>query len=460
MRAFVVDEPSVGALRALNYAPAVERIRRAGSSSARPLSEIVKAFGPAYGTVFTRLDCKPEHGVELITQSDMFAAEPAGRVIRMDSMRHPERHRVTRGQVLIAGAGTLGENELYGRSILADDRLVGKFVGPHSMSLHFEDPNDDFSLFAYAWLASPTGIQALRSTSYGTKILGLRKDLLATLPVPLAPKALIAQVAGLVRTCTSGREHFLSDLRAARAATEAMPAMQAVLDMCVERRRRTVLWNGPFPSLGAWNFASSGGALGYLRDQWAGTLGEVVEADGIYNGPRFARVECQAPHGVEFMSQRDAMLIRPAPRRIVHPGFDDRQLFAREGTILVGGHGTLGEGEIFGRAVLVHGRYTRAAFTEDLLRVVPKEGHAHSLYAYLTTVVGFRLLRSTAVGTKILSMREDMLRALPVPDWPPALEARVTGLIASAFAARDEAERAEAEAIRIIEQEVLPQWLA
>jgi hypothetical protein len=47
----------------------------------------------------------------------MFAAEPMGRVIRMDSMARPERHRIRRWQVLIAGAGTLGDNELYGRSI-------------------------------------------------------------------------------------------------------------------------------------------------------------------------------------------------------------------------------------------------------------------------------------------------------------------------------------------------------
>lgn len=460
MRAFVVEEPRGGALRALNYAPAVERIRRAGSSSARPLREMVKAFGPAYGSVFTRLDCHPDHGVELITQGDMFAAEPEGRVIRRDSMLHPERHLVSRGQVLIAGAGTLGENELYGRSILADSRLVGKYVGPHSMSLHFDAPDDDLSLFAYAWLASPTGIQALRSTSYGTKILGLRKDLLSTIPVPSASGRVVGRVAALIRSCSTGRENFQRDVRAARRLVETIPEMQAANELCVDRRRRSILWDGPLDSLCAWNSASSGGALRHLQDHWSGTLGDLVEADGIYNGPRFARVDCKAPHGVEFMSQRDAMLVRPAPRRIKHPGFADRQLFAREGTILVGGHGTLGEGELFGRAVLVHGRYTRSAFTQDLLRVVPKKQHATSLYAYLTTTVGFRLLRSTAVGTKILSMREDMLRSLPVPEWPAGLEPRVSDLVRDAFVARDEAERAETEAIRIIEEEVLPQWLA
>lgn len=460
MRAFVVDEPRVGALRALNYAPAVERIRRAGSSSARPLRDVVKAFGPAYGTVFTRLDCHPDHGIELLSQSDMFAAEPRGRVIRRDSMREPDKHLIQRGQVLIAGAGTLGENELYGRAILADERLAGKYVGPDSMTLVFEDPDDDFSLFAYAWLASPTGVQAIRSTSYGTKILRFRKDLLSTIPIPVASSEITTRVAELVRKCSLGRERFLERLQKARALVNAMPEMQAAHAMCAERQRQSVVWDGQLPSIGAWNFASSGGALPYLRARWKATLGDLVQENGIYNGPRFARIDCQAPHGVEFMSQRDAMLIRPVPRRIVHPGFDDRKLFAQDGTILVGGHGTLGEGEIFGRAVLVHGRFAKAAFTQDLLRVVPKHGEEHALYAYLTTTVGFRLLRTTAVGTKILSMREDMLRALPVPEWPGDLKKKVSALIRSAFQARDEAEQAETEAIRIIEEEVLPQWLA
>jgi hypothetical protein len=375
-------------------------------------------------------------------------------------MREPDKHLVERGQVLIAGAGTLGKNELYGRALLADGRLAGKYVGQDSMILILEDPDDDFSLFTYAWLASSTGVQALRSTSYGTKLLRFRRELLRTLPVPIASEPIVSRVASRVRRCSQRRMTFLRHLRNARALVESLPETAQAHEMCAQRCRRSILWDGPFPSLGAWNVVSSGGALRYLRNEWQGTLGDLVESDGIYNGPRFARIECEPPYGVEFMSQRDAMLIRPVPRRIVHPGFDDRLLFAREGTILVGGHGTLGEGEIFGRAVLVHGRYARAAFTQDLLRVVPKPANAHALYAYLTTSVGFRLLRTTAVGTKILSMREDMLRALPVPEWPGNLEAEVAGIVRSAFEARDSAERAEAEAIRIIEEEVLPQWLA
>lgn len=457
MRAFVIDQPRPGALRALNYAPSIERIRRAGSNSARSLREVVREFGPAYGSVFTRLDCHPDHGVELITQGDMFAAEPIGRVIRVDSMQEPARHLVTRGQVLIAGAGTLGDNELYGRAILADGRHVGKYVGPHSMSLHFEQPDEDFSLFTYAWLASPTGVQAIRSTSYGTKILGIRKDLLSTMPVPDAPPQVVKRVAALVRACSAGREAYLRELLRARAVVDCVPAMQVAHEMCAARKSRTISWSGPFPTLCAWNYASTAGAFAYLRDQWAGRLSDVVTANGVFRGGRYARVPCTYPHGVDFMSQRDAFLIRSVPQRVQLPS---TSLLPKAGTIMIGGQGTLGEGEIFGRAAMVSERGASCAWTEHLLRVVPKKGQEACLFAFLTTTVGFRLLRSTAVGTKLLSMRPDLLLQLPVPALSSTDARAINAHVKAAMKSRVAADAAEAEAIRIIEEEVLPQWLA
>src|SRR5262249_2471363 len=122
--AFAVDSPKPTALRALNYSPYLEAFRRPKrSQQSLRLGDLLTSIGPAYGAVFTRHDCHPKHGIELISQTDMFSAEPSGRVIRLDSMANPEKHHVKRWQVLIAGAGTLGETELYGRSIIADARL-------------------------------------------------------------------------------------------------------------------------------------------------------------------------------------------------------------------------------------------------------------------------------------------------------------------------------------------------
>src|SRR3954470_1758863 len=115
---FNVDYPRSTTLRALNYSPYVEAFRRKRDvlKSVR-LGELLVEMGAAHRRAFTRIDCHPDHGVELVSQTDMFAAEPSGRVIRMDSMPMPERHRFSRWQILIAAAGTLGETELFGRSV-------------------------------------------------------------------------------------------------------------------------------------------------------------------------------------------------------------------------------------------------------------------------------------------------------------------------------------------------------
>ena len=460
MRAFLVAKLSSKALRGLNYSPAVERIRRSGSSAAHPLRALVKAFGSGYGTAFARLECSLEYGVELLSQSDVFAAEPQGRFIRRDSMPHPDRHFIERGQVLIAGVGTLKENEIYGRSLLADSRLAGKYLSQDAMALTFEEPNSDLSLYTYAWLASPTGVAVLRSTSYGTKLLRIRRDLLSTIPVPEAPAAVVARVARLVRKCVKGRETYYRAIRESRLLVEGNASVAEASEACSTRTRRSVVWDGPLPSICAWNFAAGGGAVRLLRDRWRTVLADVIESQGVFNGPRFARINCMPPHGIDFLSQRDVFMIRPVGRRIVQPAIPDQMLFVPKGALLVGSHGQMNEGSIFGKVELASFAGWRAGVTQDILRVLVKEGFREVAYAFLSTSVGQWLLKSTAVGTSIPSMRIDLLKSLPFPELGSVPTDRIKSLVLSAEAARIEADEAEAGAIRIIEEEVLPQWLA
>jgi|ERR1017187_507455 hypothetical protein len=65
--AFAVEAPRVTALRALNYTPEVEAFRaRAKRKSCPRFRDLVETLGPAYGSVFTRIDCHPSHGVEFL----------------------------------------------------------------------------------------------------------------------------------------------------------------------------------------------------------------------------------------------------------------------------------------------------------------------------------------------------------------------------------------------------------
>jgi hypothetical protein len=373
-------------------------------------------------------------------------------------MGRPDAHEIRRFDVLLAGAGTLGDNELYGHALIADGRLIGKYVGPDSMTLVFKEPGSDLALFAYAFLASEIGVRAIRSTSYGTKILRFREDLLGTLPIPIADDAIVKRVGWLVRRCIDQREVYAEQFQIARSVIDELPEMREAFAMYKKRQARAVMWEGALKSLSAWNVASSGPALAFLRGVWHSRLSDALS--DVFNGPRFVRIDCEPPFGIDFMSQRDVFLIRPIPRRIVRPVISDRLLFVPRDAVLAGSHGQLSEGSLFGKVELAsYGAHT-CGVTQDILRLLPREGHRAAVFTFLSTAVGQSLFKSTAVGTSIPSVRLDLLLDLPYPNLSTADSTQVEALLAKAETARISAMEAELEAIRIVEEEVLPTWLA
>jgi hypothetical protein len=417
-------------------------------------------MGPAYGTVFTRLDCDQDFGVELLSQSDMFATEPVGRVIRASSMPVPDDHLIRRWQVLIAGAGTLGETELYGRSTIGDARIENKYVGPDAVAITFERPGSDLSLYTFAFLSTALGMRCVRSTSYGTKILRFRMDLLRNLPVPIKDEHTIERVAELVREAVKKRELHAVRITAARKPIESLPEVIEALAMCNDRRKRCLTWDGELRSFSAWNYASTGGALQFLSRKWQLRLSDVVESDGCFYGPRYARIPCHAPFGVNFLSQRDVFLIRSLPRRIVHPGCDNSFLFVPDRCLLVAGQGQLQQGNLFGRVELGVLGARGCAVSEAVFRIIPRENWYEVLYSFFSTKLGLALIRGAAVGTSVPKINPDLLARLPVPDIDKGTAQLIQAEVQAAVVAREQATSAENEAIRIIEEEVLPEWLA
>jgi hypothetical protein len=371
-------------------------------------------------------------------------------------------HEVKRWQVLIAGAGQMGEGNLFGRSIIADGRLAGKYLGGHAVELTFKEPGGNLNLWAYAFLNTSLGMRAVKACAYGTSVPGMRLDLLAEVPIPIPEDdALLQRVAELVRNCVVYRELYLRELLSARRVIEDLPEMRTAYELCAERKAHVVSWSGELPTLSAWNFASTGGALSYLSKQWRGRIGDAVAPEKVFRGGRYPRISCDAPFGVDLLSQRDVFAIRPMPRRIVLPNIPSDLIHVPNFSLLAGGQGTLGEGELFGQVALVTPDIADAAISEHLLRIQPRSQELASLlYAYLSSIVGRRLLRSTGVGTKLLGLRPDLVLRLPLPTPDGEKLAAVSEHITRASVARTTAVRCETEAFQIIEQEVLPLWLA
>lgn len=453
-QAFVVAQPRHAALRALNYEPAVERLRRPRRGrTSTPLRDLVADLGSGYATVFARLDCDRTHGVELLSQSDMFAAEPEGRVIRIDSMQRPERHLVEKWDVLIAGAGTLAPTELYGRALIADDRLVGRYVGQDSMRLRFKEPQSDEALFAYALLASAMGLRALRSTSYGTKILRIRKDVLAELPIPKTDEGVMTAVARFIRRAVAERGAYSAELQL---------ATQTLVDAAPQLGSSTGLfgrgaWEADIASATTLTARTHRPALNAFRR--GAPLHDLVDGGTPRKANRFARVPSAAGIGVPFLGQRDLFLIRPSPQYIRASATTD-SLAARPRSIVIAAAGQTGEGTLFGRSELGD-FFDGLLISEHALHLDLSGGRIDHRYllAVLRTPWGIGALKACATGTSVPSLDPTLLMGLHVPRLDSKVERRVAEVVTKAYEARRSASEAEHEAIRLIEEEVLPAWL-
>jgi hypothetical protein len=233
--AYIVEGVTAGSVRALNYTPEIDRIRRlSGPGRAASLGRLASEIGTTYAKVLARVDCAPEYGQELLGQVDIFAAEPQGRVIRGDLIPFVDDLRIRRWDILIAGVGQLGETTLFGRAIIADRRLEGKLAAGDVLILRFPNPGDDVNLFTYAFLNSRIGLRAVRSCAYGTSIPRIRLDLLSSIPVPLPDDAVRSRVAQHVRETVECRESYLKGLRAARGLIEGTPGWPR-LGSCARR---------------------------------------------------------------------------------------------------------------------------------------------------------------------------------------------------------------------------------
>jgi type I restriction enzyme S subunit len=235
--------------------------------------------------------------------------------------------------------------------------------------------------------------------------------------------------------------------------------MREALAMAGERKARVVAWDGPLSTLMGWTYASHGGALAYLQRSWGRRLGDSISEDGLFYGLLRQRTPCSVGFGVPLITQRDALAIRQLPEWIAKPAVPVEALCSPANSIVMAGRGTLGEGELFARPAYITPSLSKYALTQDLLRLVPKPGDEALVYAFLSTLVGRRLLRACAVGTKIMQLRLDLLRQIPLPEIEPAAEARLREHHRAAIASYDAAAGAEAAAVRLIEERVLPAWL-
>jgi hypothetical protein len=177
-------------------------------------------------------------------------------------------------------------------------------------------------------------------------------------------------------------------------------------------------------------------------------LGKLCAPEWFKGKIIFTRVDAEPEYGALLIGQRKAFRPRPGGRWISRKSIKGLGLQVPVGTTLIPSHGTLGDNELYCRAVYVTPRMANYAFSGDFFRCVSAEGAINSgyLHAFLRSEFAFRLLRSISTGGKRQEQHPLMMWNLPIPRLHDAEESRIGDIVEKAARELDAAMMAEDEA--------------
>ncbi|MEU5165355.1 methylation-associated defense system restriction endonuclease subunit S MAD5 [Streptomyces mutomycini] len=201
---FAVESVGPTSIRALNFAPRAQRlIEKLGSVPGSTLGAVCSGGQLSRGVRFTRVDSERENGIQLVGQRQAFWLRPEGRWI--NAAKTPVEVFASEETILVAARGTLGENEVYCRPIMATGSFLKYAYSEDFLRVVSGEPEIP-GAYLFAFLRSEAAFRVLRSVSAGGKQQDINEFLRSEIPIPLAPPADRARIAATVRYAYNCRD--------------------------------------------------------------------------------------------------------------------------------------------------------------------------------------------------------------------------------------------------------------
>jgi type I restriction enzyme S subunit len=322
------------------------------------------------------------------------------------------------------------------------------------------DPNRILPGYLYALLSSKFGVPLVVGGTYGAVIPHIEPHHIASLPVPRLGENVEIQVHALVQEAADCLTAHSTLLHKATSTLLDWCGLYEIDDLQWHRDRQYLGWAEPHvspESLRALNFDPRAKTIRRSLSQCRiDPLGSLCDPRWFKGKCIFRRVDASPEFGVKLVGQREAFHIRPEGRWISHKSIAGLGLQVPQGTTLIPSHGTLGERELYCRALIVTQRTSEYAFSGDFFRCIPLSDRvpAGYLFAFLRSQLAFRLLRTISIGGKQQEQHPAMMWRFPIPRLDEQSEGLISGMVENACSKFDRALEAEDEAQQILESAI------
>ncbi|QEF98883.1 hypothetical protein Mal15_29410 [Stieleria maiorica] len=411
----------------------------------RSVGDIAKTFrGPIFKRNYVN---NPDYGFPYVSAADMDRSDYFGsRLISRSQGDVLDQLRLSAEMIIVTCSGMN-----LGWSMLCRKDLDG-VIGSHDLIRVIAD-NSEYRGYLGAFLASRLGWYSVRQSISGGSVKHIEPPDVDRLQIPWPATSVRQEISKAYLQAAELRAQSTSLIH---QATNAVFASVGLRDLDEgnwfgQGRELGFVGNVRQRTLRAWNLSEKARSVAAnINSCGASPLLSLVSRGTLRKGPGFKRIPVDEGFGVHLIGQRQLFRFRPRPKHIAKRGVPD-SAFCSPGTTLIAARGTFGEAETFGRAQYVSDLTSDWLFSNDILRVVPKdESLCGWLYAFMRSRSAFRLIRSVATGSKQQDLHPEGLAEIPVPKGSKSDMEQVNDLITQAFALRDAAYRKETDALESV----------
>ncbi|MBH5385259.1 methylation-associated defense system restriction endonuclease subunit S MAD5 [Bradyrhizobium diversitatis] len=396
----------------------------------------------------------PAHGVPFLGSTDILKADLTHlpMLSRKQVAANP-RFIVRPRWTLITCSGTIG------RMAYARSNMDGMAGSQHFMRI-VPDPKKIPPGYLYAYLSSKFGVPLVVGGTYGAIIQHIEPEHIINLPVPRLGSTLEAKIHDLVEEAARQLSEYETLCNRATADLLAWVGTTDMLPRQWLSDRRSLGWSESQIStetFRAMNYDPRASDLWRLFERAGGQpLGSLCQPEYFKGKNIFKRVDAEPEFGVMLLGQRNAFRFRPEGRWISRSSVEQQGLHVPAFTTLIPSHGTLGEQELYCRALIVTPSMRDFVFSGDFFRCVPDTTKVRPgyLFAFLRSNAAFRILRSISIGGKQQEQHPSLMWRLPVPRLGAEREGKVADQIEKAVAAYDDAVSADKQARALVEEAI------
>lgn len=395
----------------------------------------------------------PTFGVPFLGSTDILNADLTTLpLLSRRQVKANPRLVVRAGWTLITCSGTTG------RMAFARGDMDGMAGSQHFMRV-VPDLKKIPPGYLYAYLSSKFGVPLVVGGTYGAIIQHIEPAHIADLPVPrfrqnlehevseqiVKAADLSARAAHLYGEATSVALSlaFVEDVPPAKWHATAQTSFTAHLDSY--RRLRALSYDPRAISI-----------IGQLKKRRHLRLSSILGRPP-FRPNRFNRIDVEPGRGVQLIGQREMFQLRWEGRWIAKTTMGDpTEALPPTGTIALACIGTLGEQEVYCRAIRVRDGQQRFALSDNVLQIRVDNERMPSgyVFALLRSDAYFRVLRSLSIGGKQQVLHPVHVGEIPIPLISDRAMVDIDERVREADQLLDAAARLEASAISRVEAEI------